>query len=124
MGPIAGRQLTRHFERSYGSENARLDSSYQASPNLGMGRLYHRRMGVDGEYRSPNDFSEDEYLECAAEMGLGRGSSVRKHQLPVLLHIHNDPAAGICLFEGLVERADVALAVVRILAVRIGVVNE
>jgi hypothetical protein len=48
----------------------------------------------------------------------------REHRLPVLLHIHNNPAHGISPVEGLVQRADVAFAVVGIFAIRVSVVNE
>ena len=47
-----------------------------------------------------------------------------KYFLPVLLHVDNDPAIVSRLIESLVQRADMALAVVGIFAVRIGVVNE
>jgi len=47
-----------------------------------------------------------------------------KNLPPVLLHIDNDPAFGISPVEGLVQRADVALAIVSLLAIRIRVVNE
>ncbi len=33
----------------------------RTSLNLGIGRLYHRRMGIDGEGENLNDFNMDEY---------------------------------------------------------------
>jgi len=60
-------------------------------------------------------------LLCAKS---GRSVPCGKHLLPVLLHIHNDPAIGIRLVESLVELTDVAFAVVGKLAVRICVVNK
>jgi hypothetical protein len=56
--------------------------------------------------------------------GLIRISLSRKNLIPILLHVHYDPAHGIRPVEGLVEGSDVALAVVGILAIGIGVVNK
>ena len=47
-----------------------------------------------------------------------------KYCLPVLLHVHNNPAIGISLVENLVQLADVAIPIVGILAIHIGVVKE
>jgi hypothetical protein len=44
--------------------------------------------------------------------------------IPVVLHIYNYPVIGVSLIQGLVQRADVAVPVVGILAIRVGVVNE
>jgi hypothetical protein len=43
-----------------------------------------------------------------------------KDALPVILHIHNNPALGIRLVEGRVQRADMAFAVIGKLASPIG----
>ncbi len=48
----------------------------------------------------------------------------REHPVPVVLHIHNNPAIGISLVEGLVQLSDVAIPIVGILALSIGMVNE
>jgi len=47
-----------------------------------------------------------------------------KHGSPVLPHIHDDPALIRSDVENFIQRADVALAVVGILAICISVVNE
>jgi hypothetical protein len=48
----------------------------------------------------------------------------RKYGVPVILHRNDNPAIGICLVQRLVQRADVAFAVIRILALRVGVVYK
>lgn len=44
--------------------------------------------------------------------------------LPVLLHIYDDPAIGICLIKGFIQRSDVSFPIIGILAFPIGVVHE
>src|SRR5881392_766959 len=44
--------------------------------------------------------------------------------VPFALHIDDGPAFGDCIVPGLVELADLGVAVVRVLARRIGVVDE
>ena len=48
----------------------------------------------------------------------------RKHLSPIPFHIDNDPVVFFRHVQHLVERADVALAVVGTLAFGVGVVNE
>ena len=47
-----------------------------------------------------------------------------KNSVPVVFHIHNNPAFGDRLVEGLVDRTDVAVAVAVMLAVCISMMND
>ncbi len=68
--------------------------------------------------RAPDEHQPRLAFALAGLMRLGlhgrrrSGSSVWEHGLPVVLHRDDDPSHCICLVEGSVQRADVALAVV------------
>jgi hypothetical protein len=47
----------------------------------------------------------------------------RKHLLPILLHVHHSPTAGLGFIETLVQAADAGLAVVGPCALGVGMVD-
>ena len=47
-----------------------------------------------------------------------------KYSVPVILHRYDDPAIGICLIKGFIQRSDVTFPIIGILAFPIGVVHE